>query len=147
MTVFGKKQIADVSKILIKTITFVCVILVLQSCFLNHDDIDCSENVVKTSNSPDNAYVAVIMVENCHVTNPLMTHVNIRSVGKEFSKNPNTNRVEEGQVFRIRNDFPDSKIEWINERKLKISCNGCVNSRISVKKERFEEIDIVYDLH
>lgn len=123
------KRLADANNSLVKLIVLIAFSFVLHGCIGN---MRCGEEVLAQQASPDNEYIAVLMLSDCGATSSFGTHVNLRRNEKEFKKESN-GLIREGEVLDVMGRFP-VRMEWINNKKLKITCENCIGSR-SIRKE------------
>ncbi len=87
----------------------------------------CGEQTVVEKPSPDGRYVAVLMRRKCRVTDPPLTHINIRLASSPpFPNHFVGGPINEGEVFGTFK-FSGERFCWSSPRKLEIDSPGGEN--------------------
>jgi hypothetical protein len=129
-------------RVVVNNSRLVCLVILLALDLISSGcigDLSCGEEVLAEQVSPDRVYTAVLMVDNCGATSSFGTHVNIRKSQEQFKKEP-SGLILDGKVFRVMYKFP-VQMEWLSNKKLKISCDGCIRSRLIVKDDKWGMTD------
>ncbi len=108
----------------------------------------CLDQVVASEQSPGKRWIAAAMERRCGSESPFLTHVNLRPVDQPIRLGYLTGKAEEGEIFLIEQDAESAHvtIDWSSDRQLTVRCAGC-SSAVQLKRDqRWNDIDIRYEL-
>lgn len=94
------------------------------------DDDLCSNDVVKTVNSPDKSWSAVIFIRACGATTSDSYQLSILEEGEELSNS-------KGNIFISQGEF---EVNWSNNNKLQVT----YSSEVYKQKTQFQDVEIEY---
>lgn len=120
----------------------VCLLMTLTA--LSGTPVQCGEEKVLEILSPRNRHLAVLFIRNCGETTTPVSHVNL------FSGNRSIDRKQEGvmadgEIFVVTGTA-DIEMTWKNRTTLSIQCGNCSTLRVISAQEKWNDVQIQYDL-
>jgi hypothetical protein len=100
----------------------------------------CNEHIIQEVTSPDGAYVATFFRLGCGPTMPNMHHINLRRSSETYAKKDN-GTIDEGTILNL-GAVKNLRLYWENEKTLKIQCLNCGTRFVSLKEEKWGEVNI-----
>lgn len=96
---------------------------------------DCEVKEKSHSQSNDNAYTISVIEKGCGATTASATHVIVEKLEPSFDQHT---------LFVIEN-VHDIEVDWVDERKVKLSIIGLSNDRVFKKDENWNDLKIEYE--
>lgn len=102
---------------------------------------NCEEEILQQSVSPDRKSLSVVFQRNCGATTAYVTHVNIRSLNKDFVRDNGV--ILEGQVLLSRSRVRVTT-DWLSSSELRIRCEGCQKNELPRSTQEWRGIKVNY---
>ena len=108
----------------------------------------CMDQVIASEQSPGKRWIATVMERRCGSESPFLTHVNVRPAEQPLRLGYLTGKAEEGEIFLIEQDAQSAQVtaEWNSDRQLIVRCSGCSSAAALKREQRWNDIDIRYEL-
>ncbi len=108
----------------------------------------CLDQVIASEQSPSKHWIATVMERRCGTESPFLTHVNLRPAEQPIRLGYLTGKAAEGEIFLIEQDAQSAHVtvDWNSDRQLTVRCSGCSSDAQSKHDQRWNDIDIRYEL-
>ncbi len=108
----------------------------------------CLDQVISSEQSPGKRWIATVMERRCGSESPFLTHLNLRSADQPLRLGYLTGKAEEGEIFLIEQDAQSAHValDWNSDRQLTVRCSGCSSATQLKRDQRWNGVDVRYEL-
>jgi len=108
----------------------------------------CDDQVLSQTESPNREWIASVLERKCNDPSEWLVHVNLRRATEPIRMGYFSGRAEGGEVFAFELEGKDQVpvLEWTAPDQLRISCLSCSNSSIRKREERWQSVQVSYEI-